>query len=319
MSVVNAMTVDVEDYFHASAFDRVVSRASWPGRDSRVVRNTEVLLECFEHAGVRGTFFVLGWVAERFPQLVRDIAASGHEIASHGFHHQLIYTLTLDQFRDDVRRAKAVIEDAAGCAVRGYRAPSFSIVHPSLWALDVLIEEGYAYDASIFPIHHDRYGIPDAPRLPHVIDRCRRKLPRSGPAGSRRIVEVPASTVRIGGRNFPIAGGGYFRLLPYAWTAWGINRANSEGQPVVFYIHPWEIDPEQPRLPVGRLTTWRHYGGLRKTLDRLEMLCDDFGFDTVASVLEAGAVPGSTRTAEGTESPERAVGLNHAGGMAHAK
>lgn len=289
MPIVNAMTVDVEDYFHASVFDRIVSRHSWPERESRVVANTEALLECFDRAGVRATFFVLGWVAERFPQLVRDIVASGHEVASHGFHHQLIYTLTLEQFREDVRRAKATIEAAAGRPVRGYRAPSFSIVQPSLWALDVLIEEGYSYDASIFPILHDRYGIPDAPRLPHVIDRCRRKTPRSGPAGTRRIVEVPASTVRIGHRNFPIAGGGYFRLLPYEWTHWGMSRANREGQGVVFYIHPWEIDPRQPRLPVGRVSAWRHYSGLARTLGHLEVLCNDFAFDTVTAMLAGGA------------------------------
>lgn len=294
--IVNAMTVDVEDYFHASAFDRLVSRESWSERESRVVGNTEVLLECFERADVKATFFILGWVANRFPQLVRDIASSGHEVASHGYHHQLIYTLTLDQFREDVRRAKATIEDAGGRPVRGYRAPSFSIVHPSLWALDVLIEEGYGYDASIFPIRHDRYGIPDAPRHPHVIDRNRRKSARRkaerGEAprrafigGTRSIVEVPAATVRLGNRNLPIAGGGYFRLLPYAWTHWGMARANSDGDPVVFYIHPWEVDPGQPRLPVGRVTSWRHYGGLDQTLDRLERLFTDFHFDTVAETL----------------------------------
>jgi len=283
--VVNAMTVDVEDYFHASAFDRIVSRESWAGRESRVMRNTEVLLECFERAGVHATFFVLGWVAERFPDLVRDIASCGHEVASHGFHHQLIYTLTVDQFREDVRRAKGTIEDAAGRRVSGYRAPSFSIVEPSLWALDVLIEEGYRYDASIFPIRHDRYGIPDAPRTMHVIDRDRRKHARSGPAGTRSIIEVPAATVRLGDRNLPIAGGGYFRLLPYAWTHWGMTRANRAGEPVVFYLHPWEVDPAQPRLPVGRVTAWRHYSGLEKTLDRLERLLLAFAFDTVAATL----------------------------------
>jgi polysaccharide deacetylase family protein (PEP-CTERM system associated) len=289
--VVNAMTVDVEDYFHASAFDRVVSRESWSARESRVVRNTEVLLECFDRAGVRATFFVLGWVAERYPGLVRDIAASGHEVASHGFHHQLIYTLTLDQFREDVRRAKRVIEDAGGVEVIGYRAPSFSIVRPSLWALDVLIDEGYSYDASIFPIHHDRYGIPDAPRLPHVIDRCRRMTPRAG-AAARTIFEVPASTIRLGNSNFPIAGGGYFRLLPYGWTSWGIARANREGQQVVFYIHPWEIDPNQPRLPASRMTSWRHYSGLDKTLARLDRLLGDFAFGTIESTLtEERTVP----------------------------
>ena len=300
--VVNAMTVDVEDYFHASAFDRSVSRESWTRRESRVVQNTEVLLECFERADVKATFFILGWVAERFPQLVRDIASSGHEVASHGFHHQLIYTLTPDQFREDVRRAKATIENACGRPVRGYRAPSFSIVEPSLWALDVLIEEGYAYDASIFPIRHDRYGIPHAPRYTHVIDRNRRKAERRkeerggtprrvNTPGTRSIIEVPASTVRIGSRNLPIAGGGYFRLLPYAWTRWGMTRANRAGEAVVFYIHPWEVDPGQPRLPVGRLTTWRHYSGIDKTLDRLERLFNDFAFDTVASTLMQQPVP----------------------------
>ena len=289
MPMVNAMTVDVEDYFHAAAFDRVVSRQSWSTRESRVVRNTETLLECFERAGIHATFFILGWVAERFPHLVRDIAAGGHEIASHGFHHQLIYLLTPDQFREDVRRAKATIEDAAGCGVRGYRAPTFSIVRASLWALDVLIQEGHSYDASIFPIRHDRYGIADAPRHAHTIE---------GAAGS--IVEVPASTVRLGAHNFPIAGGGYFRLPPYAWTRWGITRLNRAGEPAVFYIHPWEIDPAQPRLAVGRLAAMRHYHGLHQTLDRLERLCNDFAFDTVSAMLAArpdAAVPMAARWA----------------------
>jgi polysaccharide deacetylase family protein (PEP-CTERM system associated) len=287
--VVNAMTVDVEDYFHASAFDRVVSRTSWPERESRVVQNTETLLEFFDKAEVKATFFVLGWVAERFPQLVRTIAAGGHEIASHGFHHQLIYLLTPDQFREDVRRAKATIEDAGGCTVRGYRAPSFSIVRGSLWALDVLIEEGHSYDASIFPIRHDRYGIADAPRHAHRID---------SPSGS--IVEVPSSTVRMGRHNLPVAGGGYFRLLPYAWTRWGMAKLNGAGEPAVFYVHPWEIDAEQPRLPVGRMTAMRHYHGLGQTLGRLEALCRDFGFDTISAMLAArpvASVPAAARLA----------------------
>ena len=273
--VVNMMTVDVEDYFHASAFDRVVPRTSWFERESRVVRNTHRLLEFFHAHRVTGTFFVLGWVAERFPSLVREIAACGHELASHGYHHQLIYTLTRDQFRDDVRRAKAIIEDTGGLPVAGYRAPSFSIIRASLWALDVLIEEGHHYDASIFPIHHDRYGIPDAPRLPHVIERA---------AGS--IIEVPASTTRIGPMNLPIAGGGYFRVLPYAFTRWGIARLNAAGQPAIFYIHPWEIDPDQPRLSASRTTAWRHYWNLPETLKRMELLVHDFAFDTVASALD---------------------------------
>jgi polysaccharide deacetylase family protein (PEP-CTERM system associated) len=274
--VVNAMTVDVEDYFQASAFDRFVSRTTWFERESRVVANTHRLLEFFHRRSVHATFFILGWVAERFPSLVREIASCGHELASHGFHHQLVYTLTPEQFREDVRRAKAVIEDAGGAQVRGYRAPSFSIVRSSLWALDVLIETGHSYDASVFPIHHDRYGIPDAPRRAHVIERA---------AGS--IVEVPASTVRVAGTNVPIAGGGYFRVFPYAFTKWGIRRANAAGESAIFYIHPWEIDPHQPRLPVGRLTALRHYSNLDDTLNRMDRLIRDFAFDTVSATLEA--------------------------------
>jgi len=273
--IVNAMTVDVEDYFHVSAFDAVVSRAGWDGFESRVARNTEVLLELFATGNVRATFFVLGWVAERFPALVRRIAAAGHEVASHGYHHQLLYMLTPDQFRDDIRRAKAAIQAASGQPVLGYRAPSYSVIQSSLWAIDILIEEGYSYDASIFPIHHDRYGIPDSPRHPHVLERAHGSL-----------VECPGSTVRLAGVNLPIAGGGYFRQLPYAWTRWGIDRVNRlERQPVVFYTHPWEIDPEQPRLAVGRTTGVRHYRGLAHTRRRLERLVRDFEFDAISSVL----------------------------------
>ena len=270
------MTVDVEDYFQASAFDRFISRTSWFERESRVVGNTHTLLDFFHRHGIRGTFFILGWVAQRFPSLVREIASGGHEIASHGFHHQLIYTLTPDQFREDVQRAKAIIEDAAGCRVRGYRAPSFSIVRSSLWALDVLIETGHSYDASVFPIHHDRYGIPDAFPRAHVIERA---------AGT--IVEVPASTVRVAGTNLPIAGGGYFRVLPYAFTKWGIHRLNTAGHAAIFYIHPWEIDPDQPRLPAGRIAALRHYSNLGDTLNRMERLVRDFAFDTVTATLES--------------------------------
>jgi polysaccharide deacetylase family protein (PEP-CTERM system associated) len=273
--VVNAMSVDVEDYFQVSAFERVVARGDWSGLESRVVDNTQKLLAVFDRHGVRATFFILGWVAARFPSLVKQIAELGHEVASHGFNHELVYSLTVSQFRDDVRRAKQTIEDASGQAVRGYRAPSFSVVDRSLWALDVLIEEGYQYDASIFPIHHDRYGIPAAPRHMHVIER---------PAG--RIVEVPGSTTRVGGVNVPIAGGGYFRLLPYAWTRWGISRVNRlEQKPVTFYLHPWEIDPHQPRLAASKATAFRHYTGLGATAARLERLLQEFRFDAIDTLL----------------------------------
>jgi polysaccharide deacetylase family protein (PEP-CTERM system associated) len=256
--IVNAMSVDVEDYFQVSAFDRVVSRAGWDGFESRVVSNTQRVLDLFDRAGVRSTFFVLGWVAERFPALVGN-RGGRHEIASHGYNHQLLYMLTPRQFREDVRSSKRVLEDIVGGPVSGFRAPSYSIVKSTIWALDVLIEEGYSYDASIFPIHHDRYGIPNAERHAHVLRR------RSG-----ALIELPASTMRVGGVNLPIAGGGYFRLLPYAWTRWGIGRVNRrERKPVVFYFHPWEIDPGQPRFAVGKACRIRHYSGLDRTSARL--------------------------------------------------
>jgi len=285
--IVNAMSVDVEDYFHVSAFDRVVSRARWETFESRVVQNSNRLLDMFDKSGIRATFFVLGWVADRFPGLVRRIAAAGHEVASHGYHHQLLYLMMPEQFREDVRSAKHTLEDITGRPVLGYRAPSYSVINTTLWALDILLEEGYAYDTSIFPIHHDRYGIPDAQRHVHRIERSH-----------GTIVEMPASTVRLGGVNLPIAGGGYFRLLPYAWTKWGMQRVNRvEREPVVFYLHPWEIDPDQPRLNVGRTTRVRHYGGLHRTSERLSRLFRDFRFDSVAAVLKLSPQPGHVRVA----------------------
>jgi len=273
--MMNAMTIDVEDYFHVSVFEKTVDRSRWDTLETRVRANTDRLLDLFDERGVRGTFFVLGWVAERYPDLVKAIAARGHELASHGYAHRLVYDQTPEVFREDVRRAKDLIEAAAAQPVRGYRAPSFSVTSRSLWALDVLVEEGYTYDASIFPIRHDRYGIPGAPRWPHAIDR-----------GRGRIFEVPGSTVRIGSTNLPVAGGGYFRILPYAWTHWGIARVNrTERQPAIFYLHPWEIDPGQPRLPASRLGRFRHYRNLGKVEPRLRRLLADFSFGPLRHVL----------------------------------
>ena len=274
--VVNAMSVDVEEHFHVSVFDGIVPRATWDAMESRVVSNTSRLLALFEEYEVRATFFVLGCVAERHPDLVARIAAAGHEVASHGYAHRLIYDQTPSAFRQDVRQAKRILEDAAGRPVVGYRAPSYSITPRSLWALDILVEEGYEYDSSIFPIRHDRYGIPVSARQPYAIERK---------AGS--IIEVPASTTRVGPWNLPIAGGGYFRLLPYWWTRWGIGRVNrTEERPAIFYIHPWEIDPDQPRLPAGRMGRVRHYRNLEKTESRLRRLLADFKFDTVQSIVD---------------------------------
>ena len=282
--VVNAMSVDVEDYFHVSVFDGIVPRSQWAQMESRVCSNTSRLLDLFDEFNVRSTFFVLGWVGERHPHLVKAIASRGHEIASHGYAHRLIYDQTPTTFRDDVRRAKQLLEDASGCRVSGYRAPSYSVTPRSLWALDILIDEGYRYDSSIFPIRHDRYGIPVSPRNPFPIERERGTL-----------MEVPGSTVRVGPLNLPIAGGGYFRLLPYEWTRWGIARLNGKEQrAAVFYIHPWEIDPDQPRLQAGWLGRFRHYRNLDKTEARLRALLTEFRFGTVASLLHSSVAMASS-------------------------
>lgn len=269
------MTVDVEDYFQVSAFEDRVSRDEWPRFESRVTRNTERLLELFDDAGVRATFFVLGWIGEQHPSLVRRIAHAGHEIASHGFDHRLVYACDREAFRRDLRRARDTLQAIAGVPVVGYRAPSYSVTRQSLWALDVLIDEGYAYDASIYPIRHDRYGIPDWTRHAHRIER---------PGGT--IWELPGTTVRRLGMNLPVGGGGYFRLLPYAWTRQGIQWVNDvEQQPAVFYIHPWEVDPDQPRLEASAASRFRHYRNLHKTEGRLRRLLQDFRFGTAWELL----------------------------------
>jgi len=274
--MLNALTVDVEDYFQVSAFDNQLSRADWDSMPSRVVESTNRLLRLFDDRGARGTFFVLGWVAERYPHLVRAIQAAGHEIASHGYEHRLVYENGPAALREDLRRSRGVLESITGLRVRGYRAPSYSVTRQSLWALDILIEEGYEYDSSIYPIRHDRYGIPDWPRQIHEVRR---------PGGS--IWELPGSTVQVLGTNLPIGGGGYFRLLPYMWTALGIARLNrKEGRPAIFYIHPWEVDPGQPRLPGSMLSRFRHYRNLDRTEGRLQTLLTDFEFGTVAEVLD---------------------------------
>jgi len=273
--IVNAMTVDVEDYFQVSAFDDVVPRSAWAEMESRVERNTHRLLDIFDEADVCGTFFVLAWAGERRPSLVREIAERGHEIASHGYGHRLVYEQAPAAFRDDVRRAKGILEDAGGERVSGYRAPSFSITSRSLWALDVLAEEGYEYDSSIFPIRHDRYGLPGSPRHRHVRQ-----------TKTAQLVEMPPATVRIAGLNMPAAGGGYFRLLPYAWTRWSLGRVNRrERQAAVFYLHPWELDPEQPRLPARGLSRFRHYRNLDRTEERLRRLLREFRFSSLRSLL----------------------------------
>jgi len=261
-SVKNVISVDVEDYFHAESFADVVQRSDWESYDSRVEDNTKRLLDLFAELKVEATFFVLGWVAERCPGLVQEIFAQGHELACHSYWHRLIYKLDPKEFREDTYRAKETIEQAAGTRIYGYRAPTYSIVSSSLWAIDILAELGFTYDSSIFPIHHERYGIPDAPRFPFRITTH---------AGA--VLEYPIATFRLWGElNFPFGGGGYLRLLPWWYTRLGLHRAKSEGLPVIAYIHPWEIDPKQPRLN-GRLTSrLRHYTNLKKTYTRLAQM-----------------------------------------------
>ena len=274
--MLNAFSVDVEDYFQVGAFEGTIPRESWESFEPRVEANTRRLLDlCAEH-GVRGTFFVLGWVAERCPGLVRDIAAAGHELGTHGQDHRRVTTLTPEQFRADVKRSKQTIEDASGQEVIGYRAPSYSIVRATLWAVDILMEEGFRYDSSIFPIHHDHYGIPDFPRFP---------LPIRGRNGSA-LHEFPISTVRVGGMNFPFVGGGYLRHFPFPFIRWGMRRVNeTEGRPTIVYIHPWEVDPDQPRQDVSMLTRLRHYRNLHQTAARLARLFTEFDFVPVRAVL----------------------------------
>ena len=279
--MLNALTIDVEDYFQVNAFARHVKRKDWERYSLRVDDNTRRILEMLDEFAVKATFFVLGWVAERLPALVREIQRRGHEVACHGYAHELIYSIGPDSFRQDIRKAKGILEDICGEKVHGYRAPSYSITKQSLWALDILIEEGFSYDSSIFPVMHDTYGIPDAQRFPHLIRRA---------AGT--ILEFPLTTLpfRVANREhrLPIAGGGYLRLFPARLLGWGIGRINKVAkQPAVLYFHPWEIDPGQPRIRAGFKSRFRHYLNLGRTEAKLRSLLGSHRFGTMKRVLGA--------------------------------
>jgi polysaccharide deacetylase family protein (PEP-CTERM system associated) len=283
----NAFTVDVEDFFQVSAFERDIARSTWNDLPSRVVQSTHRLLELLGRHQVQGTFFILGFVARRFPGLVRQIQAAGHEIGSHSYWHRLIYSQTAEQFRADLRQSKAVLEDAIGVPVTTFRAPSFSITRRSLWALEVLVEEGFQSDSSVFPTHHDRYGIPGAQPTIHTLHTP------SGP-----LVEFPPSIARYGRLALPVGGGGYFRLYPYSLSRMLLGRiARREQRPFMFYVHPWEIDPDQPRLQAGsRLSRFRHYVNLSSTERKLDRLLRDFPFGRMCDVL-ANMQPSTTPVA----------------------
>jgi polysaccharide deacetylase family protein (PEP-CTERM system associated) len=279
----NAITIDVEDYFHVGAFDGVIDRADWPKFELRVQRNTERLLELFERSNVKGTFFVLGWVAEREPALIRKIAAAGHEIACHGETHQLVFKQSPELFLSETTTAKQRLEDITGAAVLGYRAASYSVTRKSLWALQILEDLGFVYDSSVFPVRHDVYGIADAPRGPYRV------------AGGK-LLEIPLTTVELAGVRLPCAGGGYFRLLPYAVTRWALRRVNHTDQMnAIFYLHPWEIDPDQPRVAgASLLSRFRHYTNLKVCEQRLLRLLQEFSWGRVDEVF---ALPGGARSA----------------------
>lgn len=271
--ITNAMSVDVEDYFQVSAFENIIDRQNWDSMECRVEKNTNRILDIFSEVDLRATFFTLGWVAERFPQLVKRIADEGHEVASHGFSHKRVVQLTRDEFREEVRKTKELLEDLSGQRVNGYRAPSYSINKENLWAFDILSEVGYQYSSSIYPIHHDLYGIPDAPRFSHFYS-------------DGKILEIPITTVELFGKKLPCGGGGYFRLLPYTVSKMAMKRVNAaDKKSCIFYFHPWEIDPEQPRQKNASMKSrFRHYLNLNKMETRLKSLIRDFQWDRMDKV-----------------------------------
>lgn len=274
-SILNAFTIDVEDWFQVAAFARVIDRKDWNGLECRVERNVDQLLQALDDKGVTATFFTLGWIAQRYPKMIGRITAAGHELASHGFSHHMIHELSPEQFRQDVIQARETLESLSGRAVVGYRAPSFSVGPRTLWALEILAETGHRYSSSIYPIRHDLYGMPQAPRFAHH---------RSG------LLEIPATSVRWMGRNWPASGGGYFRLLPYSWSRRCLTRVNHiDAKPAVFYCHPWEIDPEQPRVSgAGLKSKFRHYVNQKSMLAKLKLLLGDFSWGPMQRVFDLG-------------------------------
>ena len=283
-SLTNALTIDVEDYFQVSAFAPHIKRSEWNTRECRIERNVTRILEMLSHDQTKATFFTLGWIAERYPQLIRQIADEGHEIASHGYGHERASDLTEDAFFSDIHRAKVILEDLCGAEVKGYRAPSFSIGAGNLWAFDCLARAGYRYSSSVYPIRHDHYGMPDSPRFAYSV--------RPG------LVEIPVTTLRALGRNLPSSGGGYFRLLPYALSRWMLNRVNTgDQQPGIFYFHPWEIDVAQPRIEgIGSKTRFRHYVNISRMEGKLAQLLEDFKWGRMDEVFRR-SIPGGASVA----------------------
>ena len=270
----NAISIDVEDYFQVSAFEKYINRDDWDKMPSRVEKNTYHILELLSNYNIKATFFILGWIAERYPVLVRTISSQGHEIACHGYSHIKAYLQEPDEFRNDVFSAKSILEDISGVRLRGYRAASYSIGSCNLWALEILEELGFDYSSSIYPIKHDIYGMPSAPRFVFK------------PENANQLIEIPVSTISIFGKRFPCGGGGFFRLYPYEFSKWAINKVNNEeGQPCIFYFHPWEIDPGQPRqVGLDFRTRFRHYLNLSSMEEKLNKLMRDFNWDSIEKI-----------------------------------
>jgi polysaccharide deacetylase family protein (PEP-CTERM system associated) len=284
MQIRNALTVDVEDYFQVSAFAENIDPSEWVNHPLRVENNTHKLLDLFDEHQVKATFFVLGWVAEREQSLVQEIAKRGHEVACHGYSHQLVYNQDPAVFQEETTRAKSILENIIQQQVRGYRAASYSITEKSQWALDILAETGFIYDSSIFPVRHDRYGMPNTPEYPYSLKT---------PSG-HTIIEFPLSTAKIFNYRLPVAGGGYFRLYPYWLSRMGLRQINRQQKPFIFYLHPWEIDPDQPRVETSWFSRFRHYNNLDKCESRLQNLMTDFQFATVWDVLTALELTGAS-------------------------
>lgn len=270
----NALSVDVEDWFQVGAFENTINRADWEGLNRRVEANTDACLAMFAKADIKATFFTLGWVAHRHPQLIRRIVEQGHELASHGWDHARVFTLTPEQFRDDLAKTRACLEDAGGTAVTGYRAPSFSIDKRTPWAHEILAEAGYTYSSSVAPVVHDHYGWPEAPRFAFA------------PIAGSDFLELPVTTAKLGGRTLAAGGGGFFRLLPYQFSRWAVRQVNAEAQSAIIYFHPWEIDPSQPRVANAPLKSkLRHYTNLSVMAPKLERLIDDFAWGRVDEIV----------------------------------
>lgn len=270
--MINYLTIDVEDYFQVSAFEEVIAPKTWDSYPSRVERNTQIILDLLVQHNIKATFFIVGWIAERFPKLVKKVHEQGHEVGCHSYWHRKVYDLTPEEFKKDTQRAKYLIEGIIGESIKGYRAPSYSITRKSLWALDILAKLDFTYDSSIFPTYHDNYGIPDAPRFAYKLD-------------NQQMIEHPISTARLLGRNLPVSGGGYFRLFPYKLIQFALKQINNkEKQPFIFYLHPWEMDPDQPLVKnASRLSKFRHYVNLNTTQEKFIRLLNDFKFGPIGS------------------------------------